>query len=139
MIEDGVKVVGPLRGTIIIGEECYIGVNNVFDTSDDITIGDFVHIAGPSTALWCHSSAQMCLRGIPLNDTKRNEYRQTKPIIIESNVYIGGNCTIYPGITVGHHSIVAPNSAVTKNVPPYTMVGGVPAKKLKELQEECSS
>jgi acetyltransferase-like isoleucine patch superfamily enzyme len=77
----------------------------------------------------------MCLNEIPL-ENKSQKYRPTKPIIIESNVYIGGNCSIYPGITIGQHSIVAPNSAVTKNVSPYTMVGGVPAKFIKKINLE---
>jgi acetyltransferase-like isoleucine patch superfamily enzyme len=79
-----------------------------------------------------HTSAPMCLNGIPL-ENKSLKYRPTNPIIIESNVYIGGNCTIYPGIKISHHSIITPNSAVTKDVEPYTMVGGVPAKVIKLL------
>lgn len=131
-IESKVICTGFGKGKIKIGQNCYIGVYNVLDWSDDITIGNYVHIAGPSTGLWTHSSAPMCLNGIPL-ENKSQKYRPTKPIVIESNVYIGGNCTIYPGITISHHSIVAPNSAVTKNVEPYTMVGGVPAKFIKKI------
>ena len=67
-VESGVKIVGAGKGRIKIGKECYIGINNILDASDNITIGDFVHIAGPSTALWCHSSVDMCLNSIPLND-----------------------------------------------------------------------
>jgi len=112
-----------------------MGIFNFLDWSDNIIIGDFVHIAGPSTGLWTHTSAPMCLNSIPLEE-KSKKYRPTAPIVIESNVYIGGNCTIYPGITIGHHSIVAPNSAITRDVLPYTMVGGVPAKIIKKLDLE---
>ena len=63
----------------------------------------------------------------------KDKYRPTSPIIIENNVYIGGNCTIYPGIKIGSYSIIAPNSAVTKDVPPNTMVGGVPAREIKKI------
>lgn len=133
-IEGGVIITGNGNGKIIIGKDSYVGINNVLDWSDNITIGDFVHIAGPSTGLWTHSSAKMCMNSIPLIN-KSEEFRPTAPIVIESNVYIGGNCTIYPGVTIGHHSIVAPNSAVTKSVEPFTMVGGVPAKKLKDLSD----
>lgn len=133
MFESGIKVVGTGKGHINIGKECYMGVNNIIDTSDNITIGDFVHIAGPSTAFWCHSTANMCINGIPLNDINRDKYRPTGQIIVENNVYIGGNCTIYPGITIGNNSIIAPNSAVTKSVPSNTLVGGVPAKEIKKL------
>lgn len=132
-VEGGVIITGFGNGQIKIGKECYIGINNVLDWSNRITIGDYVHIAGPSTGIWTHSSAKMCLNSISLVD-KTEEFRPTSPITIESNVYIGGNCTIYPGITIGHHSIVAPNSAVTKNVESYTMVGGVPAKIIKSLK-----
>ena len=133
VIESGVRIVGTKKGSITIGKNCYIGLNNVLDTSDNIIIGNYVHIAGPSSALWCHSTANMCLNGIPINDKNRNNYRPTSPITIENNVYIGGNCTIYPGVTIGHHSIIAPNSAVTKSFPPYSLIGGVPAIKIKEI------
>jgi len=133
MIESGVKIVGTAKGKITIGKECYIGVNNILDSSDDISIGDYVHVAGPSTGLWCHSSAQMCMNSIPLNDKERDPFRPTSPIVIENNVYIGGNCTIYPGVTIYHHSIIAPNSAVSKDVGPYTFVGGVPAREIKKI------
>jgi acetyltransferase-like isoleucine patch superfamily enzyme len=133
-IECNVICTGFGRGKIKIGQNCYIGINNVLDWSDDITIGNFVHIAGPSSGLWTHTSVHMCLNSIPLIQ-KSEKFRPTSPILIEDNVYIGGNCTIYPGISIGHHSIIAPNSAVTKNVPPFTMVGGVPAKFIKSTYD----
>ncbi len=133
MLESGIRMPGTGKGRVIIGKECYVGVNNIFDTSDNITIGDFVHIAGATTSLWCHSTAQMCLHSIPLNDSKRDKYRPTAPISIEDSVYVGGCCTIYPGVKIGHHSIITPNSAVTKDVASYTMVGGVPAKVIKKI------
>lgn len=132
-IDSGVICTGYGNGNIKIGKDCYIGINNILDWSDNIKIGNYVQIAGPTTALWTHSGAPMCLNSISL-DQKSKEFRPTAPITIEDNVYIGGNCTIYPGVKIGHHSIVAPNSAVNKNVEPYTMVGGVPARKIKDLK-----
>jgi acetyltransferase-like isoleucine patch superfamily enzyme len=131
-IEGGVICTGYGNGKIILGKESYIGVNNVLDWSDDISIGNYVHIAGPSTALWTHSSAKQAHAGLKLIN-KNPKYRPTGLIIINDNVYIGGNCTIYPGVKIGHHSIIAPNSAVNKNVEPYTLVAGVPAKKIKDI------
>jgi len=124
-IEYGVVVTGYGDGRIIIGSECYIGIYNVLDWSDDLTIGNFVHVAGPSTGIWTHSSVYQALAGDTLAAKAK---RETKPVRIEDCVYIGGNCTIYPGVTIGHHSVVAPNSAVNKDVPPYALVGGVPAR-----------
>lgn len=132
-VELGVICTGNGGGRIRIGTECYIGIRNVLDWSADITIGNYVHIAGPGTGLWTHTSVKMCLNGIPLKQQDDQRYRPVHPIVIEDNVYIGGNCTIYPGITIHHHSIVAPNSAVTKDVPSHSMLGGVPAKVVKQL------
>ena len=120
-------------GKITIGKDCYVGMYNVLDFSDNITIGDYVHIGGPSTAIYTHSSANMCFHGIPLSELEITNHRPTAPVKIENNVFIGGNCTIYPGVTIGHHSIIAPNSAVSKDVEPYTLVGGSPAKVIRKL------
>lgn len=134
MLESGVRIVGTGKGFITIGKECYIGVNNILDNSDNITLGNFVHIAGPSTGLWCHSSAQMCLNSISLDDPGRDQFRPTKPIFIDNNVYVGGNCTIYPGIIIGHHSVITPNSAANKSCEPNSMIGGVPARFIKKTR-----
>lgn len=132
IVESWVGCGGDGKGKIKIGKESYIGIFNILDCSDNITIGDFVHIAGPSTGLWTHSSAPMCLNSIPFKQASK-AYRPTAPIVIENNVFIGGNCIIYPGVTIGHHSVITPNTAVAKNVEPCTMVGGVPARKIKDL------
>jgi len=131
-IEYGVVVTGYGCGRITIGSESYIGIYNVLDWSDDLTVGNFVHIAGPSTGIWTHSSVGQALAADML---AAKEKRETKPVVIEDCVYIGGNCTIYPGVRIGHHSVVAPNSAVNRDVPPHTMVGGVPAKVMTSCNE----
>ena len=56
---------------------------------------------------------------------------ETKQIIIEDNVWIGANAVITAGVIIGKQSIVAAGSVVTKSVPPFTIVGGNPAKILK--------
>lgn len=52
---------------------------------------------------------------------------------IENNVWIGAGSIILPGVTIGHHSVVAAGSIVTKDVEPYSVVGGNPAKFIKKL------
>jgi acetyltransferase-like isoleucine patch superfamily enzyme len=133
-IESGVMCSGSGNGRIKIGRESYIGINNILDWSDNIEIGNYVHIAGPSTGLWTHSSVKMVLNNIALLNQKTGD-RSTAPIKIEDNVYIGGNCTIYPGVVIHNHSVVTPNSVVNKDVEPYTMVGGVPAKLIKRIDQ----
>lgn len=133
-IDSSIIITGFGDGKISIGHDSYIGPVTALDFSNNIQIGNFVHIAGLSTGLWTHTSAKMCLNSIGI-ETKIDIYRPTAPIVIEDNVYIGGNCTIYPGVKISHHSIVAPNSAVTLDVPPYSMVGGVPAKFIKSTKD----
>lgn len=60
-----------------------------------------------------------------------NTKNVTKPIIIEDNVWIGMNAIILKGVNLGKGCIVAAGAIVTKNVPPHTLVGGVPAKVIK--------
>lgn len=50
------------------------------------------------------------------------------PIVIEDNVWIGANVTITDGVRIGHDSVIGANSVVTKDVAPYDVVGGVPAR-----------
>ncbi len=52
-------------------------------------------------------------------------------VIIEDDVWCGANVTILKGVTIGHGSVVAAGAVVTKSFPPYSIIGGVPAKLLK--------
>ena len=54
------------------------------------------------------------------------------PVNIGSDVWIGANCTILPGVSIGDGAVVAAGSVVTKDVRPYEVVGGVPAKVIRE-------
>ena len=56
-----------------------------------------------------------------------------KPIIVEDDVMIGANASIMPGVRIGTHSIVAAGAVVTKDVPPNSLVAGVPAKVIKQI------
>lgn len=133
IIESSCKCIGSVGGLITIGENVYVGIANYLDHSGDISIGNNVQIAGPSTAIYTHSGAYMALHGDPLDTIPNARRRFIMGVVIEDNVYVGCNCTIYPGVVIGHHSIVAPNSAVVKDVSPFTMVGGVPAQFVKQL------
>ena len=56
-------------------------------------------------------------------------------IIIEKNVWIGVGATVLPGVTVGEGSIIAAGAVVNENVPPMTIVGGIPAKIIKRINQ----
>jgi maltose O-acetyltransferase len=57
---------------------------------------------------------------------------EDNPIVIEDYAWIGSRATVLPGVTIGEGAVVAAGAVVTKDVPPYTVVGGVPAKKISE-------
>jgi acetyltransferase-like isoleucine patch superfamily enzyme len=57
----------------------------------------------------------------------------TCAVVIGDDVWIGANAVVRPGVTVGSHSVVAAGAVVTKDVPPHTVVGGVPAKVIKNI------
>lgn len=61
-----------------------------------------------------------------------NSGHDAKKVVIGKDVWIGGNCVITAGVTIGDGAVVAAGSVVTKDVLPYTLVGGVPAKFIKE-------
>jgi len=54
------------------------------------------------------------------------------PVIIGNDVYLGDGIVVMPGVTIGDGAVVAANAVVTKDVEPYTIVGGVPAKKIRD-------
>ncbi|TOB35760.1 hypothetical protein CGK06_26050 [Vibrio parahaemolyticus] len=57
---------------------------------------------------------------------------QNAPIVIGNDVWIGFNSTILPGVSIGDGAVIAAHSVVTKDVPSYTVVGGIPAKEIKK-------
>ncbi len=73
----------------------------------------------------------------PMNAVGRRKHLGiAKPVIIGDDVWIGGNCTILPGVTIGNNVVVAAGAVVTKDVPDNSLVGGVPAKLIRELEAE---
>ena len=56
-------------------------------------------------------------------------------VILENDVWIGTGVKILPGVTIGKGSVIAAGAVVTKDVPPYTLWGGVPAKKIKDIRQ----
>jgi acetyltransferase-like isoleucine patch superfamily enzyme len=68
----------------------------------------------------------------PLDPAHRKELVST-PIWFKKNVWIGAAATILPGVTIGENSVVAAAAVVTQDVPPNTVVAGVPAKVIRTL------
>lgn len=131
VVDRGALLLGVAKEKFIIGKNSYVGFYAALDGSGGLEIGDYVHISSPSVGIWTHSTVFKCLKGCDIND---NRYRVEEPIKIEDNVFIGGNVTVYPGVKIGHHSIILPNSAVNRDVPPYSVAGGCPAKIKRRVE-----
>lgn len=91
-----------------------------------VTIGDYVMI-GPNTMISTVNHPMT-----PMG--RRKHLAIAKPVKIGNDVWIGGNVTILPGVTIGNNVVVAAGAVVTKDVPDNTLVGGVPAKVIKPLE-----
>ncbi|MHC5375231.1 sugar O-acetyltransferase [Enterococcus sp. LJL120] len=112
---------------IEIGNNFYANMDCIFLDVNKIIIGDNV-LVGPRVSFYT--------AGHPTDpEIRATDLEFGLPIIIEDNVWIGGNSVILPGITIGKNSIVAGGSVVTKNVPADSIVGGNPAKFIRLIDQ----
>ncbi len=112
-----------------IGKNVMIGPQVVIDDvyPNFVIIEDGVSLAANNYIL-AHSK--------PLEYHRKLTEAYVAPVIIRKNAWIAINVTILPGVTIGEGSIVAAGSVVTKDVPPFCMVGGAPAKIIREFEME---
>ena len=106
-----------------IGKRVFINAGCQFQDQGGITIGDDVLI-GPQTII-------ATLNHDPDPDNRGGMF--AKPVKIRNKVWLGARVTICPGVTIGEGAIVGAGAVVTKDVPPRTVVAGVPARTIKEL------
>ena len=111
-------------GDIIIGDRTRIGLGNTL--IGPVTIGNDIMLAQNVVMSGLNHGYEDITMSI--HDQKVT----TAKITIEDEAWIAANSVIVAGVTVGKHSVVAAGSVVTKDVPPYSIVGGNPAKLLKQ-------
>ncbi len=123
---------GRFDGHCVIGDRVWIGPQSYFDARD-LVIGDDVGI-GPGTKILgsTHTAQPM---NIPIIETDLD----IQPVRIEAGADIGINAVILPGVTIGQGSIVGAGAVVTKDVPPYAIVVGVPAKVVRYRASETDT
>jgi maltose O-acetyltransferase len=113
---------------ISIGNNSGIGENSYLVTMDRISIGNNVMI-GPELMILTGNHGY--------DDKNKLLYQQkiiTKPVSIGNDVWLGARVTILPGVNIGNRVIVAAGSVVVKDIPSNCIVGGNPAKFIKELE-----
>jgi len=116
-----------LPGHIIIGERTAINeCNNLRAAGSDIRIGNFCQIAQFCTLVSINHETETSQY---MTDTPLNTSRTA--ITIEDDVWIGANVVILPGVTIGRGAVIGAGAVVTKEVPPYAICVGNPARVLK--------
>lgn len=63
----------------------------------------------------------------------------TAPIIIEDETWLGANCVVLPGVTIGRHCVIAAGSIVNRDIPPFSVAAGNPARVLKQYNQETKT
>lgn len=122
---------------IRIGNNVSINYRCTFIDSNCITIGDDVLIAPGvqiNTATHPIELANRLTENWKPGDQQYRWRTRALPVVIGNGVWIGANVTILGGVNIGDGAVVAAGAVVTKDVPAKTLVGGVPAKIIKQLQ-----
>ena len=121
-IED-FSVVNNGVGEVHLGVNCHLGLSAVLigpvHMGNNIIVAQHVVLSGLNHA---YENVDQPIRQQPV---------LTKPIVVEDDCWIGANVVITAGVTVGRHSVVAGGSVVTRDVPPFSVVGGNPARVLR--------
>jgi len=112
-------------GDVIIGDHTRVGLHNTI--IGPVTIGNHVNLAQGITVTALNHN---------FSDPGKKIDEQgisTTPVTIGDDVWIGANAVVLPGVKIGNHSVVAAGAVVTKDVPPHSLVAGVPANIIKQI------
>ena len=128
-------------GQISIGKRCFVGEGTRIWSGNNVQIGNDVLISHNVNIIDTNSHetdhieraegfSHLISKGFPTGSVNIN----TAPITIGNYVWINFNSIILKGVTIGEGAIIAAGSLVTKDVPPFTLVGGNPARMIKQLK-----
>ncbi|UOY93797.1 2,3,4,5-tetrahydropyridine-2,6-dicarboxylate N-acetyltransferase [Ectobacillus sp. JY-23] len=126
-----------IRDQVEIGDNAVIMMGAVINIGASIGEGTMIDmnavLGGRATVgKNAHIGAGAVLAGVI-------EPPSAKPVIVEDDVVVGANAVVLEGVTVGKGAVVAAGAIVTEDVPPYTVVAGVPARVIKEIDEKTKS
>ena len=112
-------------GDVVIGDHTRIGLHNTI--IGPVTIGSHVNLAQGITVTALNHNFEAPERRIDEQGVS------TQQVTIGDDIWIGANAVVLPGVTVGNHCVIAAGAVVTKDVPPHSLVAGVPAKIIKQI------
>lgn len=135
----GILVAETALSNISIGNNVFIGGATLIDCVQSIRIEDDVLVSyGCVITDSDNHSISYSIRKNDLSDWRAGGFHdwkttKTRPVLLSKGVWIGANSMILKGVSIGEGSVVGAGSVVTKNVPPYTIVAGNPAKIIREI------
>ncbi len=109
-----------------IGEGTWIGAFTVLDGSGGLSIGKGCDISS-GVQIYTHSSARRCVSG------RAHPTVERAPVTIGDHVFLGAGAVVNMGVTIGDSAVVGAGAVVTRDVPPRTVVTGVPARPVADV------
>ncbi len=129
-MRENAKIIAP--NNLKCGEYVWIGEGAVLDASGGLEIGAHTSI-GLSVFIWSHTSF---LANLTMNNIIGNPLIARAKTTIGAGCFIAGHSVIYHGVTLGDRTVVMPMSVVTKSFPGNCIIGGSPAKLIKEIDDK---
>lgn len=112
---------------LTLGDECFLGDETLLDLASPITLEDQVTLS-ERVLILTHMNV-----GYPDHPLQGSFPSTANPVVIKSGSFVGANVTILNGVTIGPDSFIAAGALVNRDVPPFALVGGVPAQALRSL------
>jgi maltose O-acetyltransferase len=151
-VGERVRVVGKPRvvneGTLIIGDDCilrsivapieiYVAPGATMSIGRRVRLnsgGTFAALARIEIGNRVEISPHVTIQDNPFHDLyERDRLPESRPVVIEDDVWLGSKCTVLSGVRIGRGAVVSANALVTRNVEPFTVVSGVPAEPVARL------
>jgi acetyltransferase-like isoleucine patch superfamily enzyme len=118
-----------------IGDRVTLGYMNLISVAKSVRIGNDCLFAGEVKILDNNSHS---LDYVQRRANAPLEPEDVAPVVIEEDVWIGTNCMVLKGVTIGRGAVIAAGAVVTKDVPPFTVAAGNPARVIKRIEPHCS-
>jgi len=112
---------------LVIGDDCFLGDECLLDLAEGLTLERQVTLAERVLVL-THTNV-----GYADHPLQPHFPAQAAPVVIEQGAFLGANVTVLPGLRIGSQAFVAAGSVVTADVPPRTLVAGVPARPIRTI------
>lgn len=120
-------------GSYITAKIHKVSIGNFCSIARNCSIQEFNHITNRCTTYYIHRNLINAAdrQKYIWQGPEENDIESRGPINIGNDVWIGAQCIILSGVTIGNGAVISANSTVTRNIPPYAIVGGSPAKVIR--------